>query len=137
MTPKQKRFVQEYLVDLNATQAAIRAGYKEQSARITASKNLARPDIQAALRVEFDDYQKRTRITGDMVVEELSKIALAKADDYYRDYGLELKVSDKIRALELLGKHLGTFTERIAIAGPDPAVVAEVEALMRELDEDE
>ena len=129
MTPKQKRFVQEYLVDLNATQAAIRAGYREQSARITASKNLARPDIQEAIAEGMGELARRAEITQEEVLAELKQIALAPASDVKES---TLRYSNKIRALELLGKHLGILTDRITIATIDPAVVDEVEAMIRE-----
>lgn len=129
MTPKQKRFVQEYLVDLNATQAAIRAGYREQNARITASKNLARLDIQAAIAEGMGELARRTEITQGEVLAELKQIAIAPASDAK---GSDLRYANKIRALELLGKHLGILTDRISIATIDPAVVDEVESMIRE-----
>lgn len=134
MTPKQKRFVQEYLVDLNATQAAIRAGYREQNARITASKNLARPDIQAAIAEGMGELARRTEITQGEVLAELKQIALAPASDAK---GSDLRYANKIRALELLGKHLGILTDRISIAAIDPERVKEVEELVKELSGDE
>lgn len=109
LTPKQQRFVAEYTVDFNATVATIRAGYSEKTAAQQGYKLLQMPEIQEAIQEEFTDRQKRTRITGDQVVEELAKIAQAKVHDYYRDYGLEIKMSDKIKVLELLGKYLGIF----------------------------
>ena len=63
---------------------------------------------------------------------ELAKIAFAKAEDYYHDYGLEIKVSDKTKALELLGKHCAIFIEKIAISGITPEMVQEVEAMVRD-----
>ena len=62
-TPKQARFVEEYLVDLNATQAAIRAGYSKKTARQVASENLTKPDIQEAIAAAQDDRSERTGIT--------------------------------------------------------------------------
>jgi phage terminase small subunit len=129
---KQERFVVEYLVDLNATAAAIRAGYSERTAAQKGYGLLQMPEVQEAITSENGDRQKRTKVTADQVVSELASIAFAKADEYYRDFGLELKVSDKTKALELLGKHFGTFTDKIAISGIDPKAVEEVEALIRD-----
>ncbi len=109
LTPKQKRFVAEYTVDCNATAAAIRAGYSNKTAKQKGYGLLKIPEVQEAIQEEIVKRQKRTQITGDMVVEELDKIARSKVEDYYRDYGLEIKMNDKLKALELLGKHLGIF----------------------------
>ena len=75
MTPKQERFVEEYLVDLNATQAAIRAGYSEQTARVIGHENLTKPDIQKAITAAREKQQRRVEITADRVLEEYAKIA--------------------------------------------------------------
>jgi len=103
LTEKQKRFVSEYLVDLNATQAAARAGYKDPNiGRQLITKNNVLDAIQKAIK----DRENRTEITQDKVMEELGKVAFAKAADYTDS---KLKYASKLRALELLGKHLGLF----------------------------
>lgn len=75
LTAKQARFVEEYLVDLNATQAAIRAGYSEQTARVIGHENLTKPDIQKAITAAREKQQRRVEITADRVLEEYAKIA--------------------------------------------------------------
>ena len=65
LTPKQARFVEEYLVDLNATQAAIRAGYSESTARAIGHENLTKPDIQEAIAEARGKQQQRTEITAN------------------------------------------------------------------------
>ncbi len=84
LTPKQRRFVDEYLVDLNATQAAIRAGYSEKTAYSTGSENLKKPEIAAALAVAQDKRAERTQVTADRVIAELAKIGFANMADYMR-----------------------------------------------------
>lgn len=74
LTPKQMLFVKEYLVDLNATQAALRAGYSEKTAYSIGEENLKKPDIAAAIKVEMDKRAERTEITQDKVVRELAKL---------------------------------------------------------------
>lgn len=106
LTPKQERFVQEYLVDLNATQAAIRAGYKEKTAGAIGSENLKKPEIQSALQRALKDREERTEVTQDYVIKKLVEIADKEASDAQDS---ELKYSNKLRALELLGKHTGAF----------------------------
>ena len=96
-TPKQNHFVQEYLIDLNATQAAIRAGYSELTARQMGAENLSKPNIAAAICEAKKTRSKRTEITQDRVLEELARIAFANVGDY-------LKVGENgILALDLAG----------------------------------
>ena len=160
MNARQQQFVEEYLIDPNATQAAIRAGYSRKTARSIGQENLTKPDIAAAVKQAQDARAERTRITADMVVQELALHAFGRMGDFYaRDTGrmlevhemppevqarlasvkltrerthstsdgvdettvieatIEFKIWDKIRSLELLGRHLGMFTERVAVSG--------------------
>ena len=78
MTPKQQRFVEEYLVDLNATQAALRAGYSAKTARTIAAENLAKPNIQARISTLKQARSERTQIEADRVVQELARVAFAR-----------------------------------------------------------
>lgn len=82
MNQKQQRFVEEYLVDLNATQAAIRAGYSQSSARNHAHRMMTNDDIQDAIARAQAERSERTGITADQVLEELAKIGFANMDDY-------------------------------------------------------
>ena len=147
MTKKQKRFVEEYLIDLNATQAAIRAGYSPSSANAIGTENLAKPCISAAVNKALAERSRRTGINADRVVKELARIAFVKITDVVHtddvtirqdaseddlaavqsvkvktmdsDKGSseerEVKLNDKIRALELLGKHLGMWDDRFSV----------------------
>lgn len=103
LTSKQKAFVQEYLIDLNATQAARRAGYKnpEIGRQLITNHNVSSA-IQAALKAR----EKRTEVTQDYVIAKLREIVEKDASD---GPDSELKYANKIRALELLGKHTGAF----------------------------
>ena len=165
LTPKQQRFCDEYLIDLNATQAAIRAGYSAKNADKIGSELLGKTRVAEYIEVRKADRVARTEITQDMVLRELANIAFSNATDYanivekdamievegnmipmhdadgnqvkYRTVepvltenlteeqkkalavikkgrdGFEVKPYDKVRALELLGKHLGMWTERV------------------------
>jgi len=84
LTAKQQRFVEEYIVDLNATKAAIRAGYSVKSARQIGAENLSKPYIQAAIQEAMDRRAVRTDITADDVLAELAKIGFANLEDYIR-----------------------------------------------------
>lgn len=79
LTPKQRCFVEEYLIDFNATQAAIRAGYSEDSARTTGPENLLKPVVQEAIGKAIARRSKRTEVTADRVVRELARIAFLDA----------------------------------------------------------
>lgn len=102
-TEKQKRFVKEYLVDLNATAAARRAGYKDPNiGRQLITKNNVSEAIQRAIA----DRNERAEVNQDYVIRKLMEIADREASDAQDS---ELKFANKIRALELLGRHLGIF----------------------------
>ena len=102
LTPKQAAFVHEYLIDLNATQAAIRAGYKEKNARAMAAENLSKPDIQKAIQEAREAREKRSMITVEWVLSQIASIAQDE----------EAQQRDRLKALELLGKHLGMWEKR-------------------------
>src|SRR4051812_9638179 len=75
LTAKQQRFVEEYLVDLNATQAAIRAGYSEKTAYKIGAENLRKPQIQEAVAQARGKLSKQTQITSERVLQEYARLA--------------------------------------------------------------
>jgi phage terminase small subunit len=87
MTPKQQQFVKEYLVDLNATQAAIRAGYSAKTANEQASRLLANVKIAEAVAAAQQERSERTEITQDMVLRELAKIGFSDVRSLFDDGG--------------------------------------------------
>lgn len=144
LTAKQQRFVDEYLIDLNATQAAIRAGYSADTAMEQGYQLLQKTSVSNAISQAMAHRSRRTGITQDRVLRELAKVAFvnandvidtdsatvradATADDLACIQSVKVKVSesemgsssereiklyDKMRALEMLGKHLGIFERR-------------------------
>ena len=94
MTPKQKRFCEEYLIDLNATQAAIRAGYSERTAYSIAQENLKKPEIQEYIDKLVKEREKRTEITQDRVLKELAKLAFVDPRKFYDSEGKLIPVHD-------------------------------------------
>ena len=147
LNAKQQRFVEEYLIDLNATQAAIRAGYSVKTAKEIGCENLTKPNIQEAIDKLMAERSKRTGVNQDRVIQELARIAFVNpqnvinADDgsvradasdddlaciqsvkvktMSGDKGYseerEVRLNDKMKALELLGKHLGMFKDKVEL----------------------
>lgn len=94
LTAKQAAFVDEYLIDLNATQAAIRAGYSENTASETGYENLRKPQIAEAIKEAQDKRSERTEITQDMVVKELARIAFLDIRQAFDEEGKLLPIKD-------------------------------------------
>jgi len=113
LTPKQQAFVNEYLIDLNATQAAIRAGYSVKTAQMIGSENLSKPIIQEAVQQALDARADRVEITADNVLKEIATIAFAQIniDD------TTIKTPDKLKGLEMLGRHLVLFSDKLIHEG--------------------
>lgn len=104
LTPKQEQFCREYLIDLNATQAAIRAGYSAKTARAIGAENLTKPDIAARIESLMAGRLKRTDLSGGWVVDRLKEAA-------EKNLGAEASQAAGIKALDLLGRHFGIFGE--------------------------
>lgn len=98
LTPKQRRFVAEYLLDLNATQASIRAGYSRHSAKQIGTENLSKPALVAAIKEAQDERAKRNGISQDLVIEELKRLGTSDLRDYttWDDKGVHYFSSDEI-----------------------------------------
>ena len=161
LTEKQQRFVDEYLIDLNATQAAIRAGYSVKTAKDIGCQNLAKLNIQQAIAEQMAERSKRTGVNQDRVVLELAKIAFVNAADVInaedatiklsatsddtaaiqsvkvkiiptkKGEGIEreVRLNDKLKALELLGKHLGMWNDKLDVSVNIPVVISGEEQL--------
>ncbi len=103
LTPKQQRFVEEYLVDLNATQAAIRAGYSKKTAGPIAAENLSKPIIQTAIQKAKAERSKRTSIDQNYVLENLKKLVeRCMREDDFNPAGAN-------SALDKLARHVGFY----------------------------
>lgn len=168
LKPKQKVFCEEYIIDLNGTQAAARAGYSKKTSNEIAAELLAKPSIKAYIQLLLDARSQKTEITAARVLKELAAIAFANIDDFvkvteeevietvqgedggmtpnkrrYRTVevfptdtvdkekipaissikqgksGIELKIHDKEKALELLGRHLGMWNDKLQLGADD------------------
>jgi phage terminase small subunit len=178
LTDKQLRFCEEYIIDLNATQAALRAGYSEKTAYSIGDENLRKPEIQSKISELQKKRSKRTEITADMVLRELAIIGFSKITDYLKvtnpksiedvdvpfpgeepeqeeqgcafaivevldtdkmkpeaipaiasikqgRNGIELKLHDKVKALEGIGRHLGMFNDKVDVTSKGESLNAD------------
>ena len=164
LTKKNEVFCKEYLIDLNATQAAIRAGYSVDSAGSIGSELLKKPEIRARVGKEMADRSKRVGINADRVLRELGRIAFVNPDDLidlstatvkpgaspddlsaiagvkvkyvpHNDFDengdpvvedaieREVRLHDKLKALELCGRHLGMFKDDPTATAPVTVVI--------------
>ncbi|TIN82237.1 terminase small subunit [Mesorhizobium sp.] len=158
MTPKQEQFVREYLIDLNATQAAIRAGYSAKTAYSQGERLLKNDEIAAAIEAAKTERSEETKIDAAWVLKRLAEEAQADMADLYTETGaikpvhewpliwrqglvagikhqelrdsegnrtgefiIDVKVSDRVRRLELIGKHVAVkaFEEQVNVTGLD------------------
>lgn len=147
LTPKQERFCQEYVIDLNATQAAIRSGYSKKTATSIGQENLTKLDIAARVKGLQMEIAKEQRVTQGRVVAELAKLAFTDLSDVVemdgdtpriREFseldesklgaiaeisetrqGRKIKMHDKKGALDSLARHLGMFNDRMEHTGAE------------------
>lgn len=111
LTPKQARFVEEYLLDLNAAAAARRAGYSEKNADSIAAQLLRKTKVFEAVQSAVAARSAKAEITAEYVLENLKRLSERCMSEE------EFAPSAAARALELLGKHLGLFSDRVELSG--------------------
>lgn len=158
LTDRQRRFVAEYLIDLNATQAAIRAGYSVKSADKIGPELLGKTRVGEAIRAAQSERSERTEITQDRVLEELAALAFAHMGQFatwskesvslkdstkldpravsevkqsVKQFGTDIgiKLHDKLGALKLLGQHLGMFDSSTDPDSTQRILITEVEVI--------
>lgn len=154
LTPKQEAFVREYLIDLNGTQAAIRAGYSAKGAKVQAVRLLTNANVSAAIAAQKAKRAERTQIDADWLLTRLAEESTADVADLYNEDGTlkpvkdwpliwrqglvagldveeirvegvvvgsirKLKLSDRIKRLELIGRHIdvGAFKDKVEHSG--------------------
>lgn len=149
LTPKQKIFCDEYLIDLNATRAykkAYPSVKKDDTAAVNGNRLLRNAKVKEYIDKRMKDREKRTEITQDMVLKELAAIAFSNGADFAKvtddnmvhivptdelpenkkkaiaaiketKFGINIETCDKVKALELIGKHLGMFKDKVELSG--------------------
>lgn len=161
LNERQLRFVDEYMVDMNATQAAIRAGYSPKTAYSIGVQLLKKLEIQAELQKKRDKLAQKLEISQERVINELAAVAFANGADYARitaqgyvefiptddlpkeklaaiagikssQSGTEVKLGDKLRALEMLGKYLGLFDGQQTAEQPENNLLDALNGMTKE-----
>ena len=138
LTDKQKMFVKEYLIDLNATQAAIRAGYSESTAKEIGCENLTKPNIAEAIQEAMSERSEKVEIKAEDVLTGIKDLTKLVSDPVNEEFN----ATAGFKGYELLGKHLKLFTEKIEHTGKisfekmsDEELDNIVESLSQEIDE--
>ena len=150
LTPKQARFVEEYLTDLNATQAAIRAGYSDRVSSEIGYQLLQKTSVQSAIDACQRERSARTGVTADRVVQEIARVAFSSLRDVMTwgpsgakvrpdneitadaaasiaeiaetNTGVKVKLHNKVAALEQLAKHVGLYNDRATAPAAETVV---------------
>ena len=153
MTQRDNMFAHEYIIDLNASAAAIRAGYSPKTAKDAAAwireEDPKKPKVKELVDKLIAERSRRTGVTADRVLIELAKVAFANAGDIVdfetgkvrkdarnddkaaiqsvsvkrgKSDEYDVRLLDKTRALELLGKHMGMFTDNVSLDVKEPVI---------------
>lgn len=132
MTRKQQRFVTEYLVDCNATQAAIRAGYSEQTARFIGAENLSKPYIKQAIADKMEEMKSERIADAEEIIIYLTSVLRGQSESSVvlvcdNEVVTVTKTPDekeRLKAAELLGKRYGLFTDKVNLEGAVPVIIS-------------
>lgn len=136
MTAKQQRFCDEYLIDLDGTKAAIRAGYSPRTAAAIASENLRKPKLQQYIAERMAEKEKQLIADQDEVLRYLTAVLRGESEseivvvvssgDFMTEAKRVKKAPDekeRLKAAELLGKRYGLYTDKMDVTGAVPVVI--------------
>lgn len=142
MTAKQKRFCDEYLIDLNATQAAIKAGYSKKTAAVIATENLRKPNIKEYIDKRMEEKEKSLIADQDEVLRYLTSVlrgesqsevvVIESTGDFMSQARTMQKAPDekeRLKAAELIGRRYRLFTDKMEVASAIPVVISGADQL--------
>lgn len=133
MTDKQRRFCDEYLIDCNATQAAIRAGYSPKTAYSIGEENLKKPELKTYIDERLEQLHSEKTADAQEVMEYLTSVMrgehkeqiLALCGDGMQEIqDIDVSAKDRIKAAELIGKRYGMFKDAVDLGGAVPVVIS-------------
>lgn len=134
MTAKQKRFCDEYLIDTNGAQAAIRAGYSPKAAKEQAARLLTNANIKSYIEERMAAIQDKNVADAEETMRYLTSVLRGEATDEIlrlNGEGIQVKdevsaaTKDRLKAAELLGKRYGLFSDKVNISGSVPVMFAD------------
>lgn len=126
MTEKQKRFCDEYLIDCNATQAAIRAGYSEKTAYSVGNENLKKPELKEYIDEQLERMHSEKIADGEEVLKYLTAVMRGEhteqvlqliGDGRQKISNIDVSAKERLKAAELIGKRYGLFTDKVELDG--------------------
>lgn len=133
LNARQRRFVDEYLIDLNATQAAIRAGYSEKTARQIGDRLLSNVDIRAAVDTQLEKIHNEKTADAQEVLEYLTSVMRGEMTDetlrfigegYQEKINIAVSAKDRLKAAELIGKRYNLFADKLNLEGALPVILS-------------
>lgn len=132
MTPRQQKFCDEYLINGNATEAAIRAGYSRKTAKQTGSENLAKPDLRAYIDEQLEKIHSAKIADAEEVLKYLTSVMRGEhTEQVLKLIGegvqtvtdIDVSAKERLKAAELIGKRYGLFTDKVGLEGAVPVII--------------
>lgn len=133
MNARQKRFCDEYLIDCNATQAAIRAGYSQKTAKSIGQENLTKPDLKAYIEEQLERLHNEKTADAQEVLEYLTAVMRGQhreqtlqlvGDGVQTITDIDVSAKERLKAAELIGKRYGMFKDNLDVGGSIPVVIS-------------
>lgn len=133
MNARQKRFCDEYLIDCNATQAAIRAGYSPKTAKSIGQENLTKPDLKAYIDEQLERLHNEKTADAQEVLEYLTAVMRGQhteqtlqlvGDGVQTITDIDVSAKERLKAAELIGKRYGMFKDNLDVGGSIPVVIS-------------
>lgn len=133
MNARQKKFCDEYLVDCNATQAAIRAGYSQKTAKQIGQENLTKPDLKAYIDEQLEQMHNKKTADAQEVLEYLTAVMRGQhteqtlqliGEGVQKIADIDVSAKERLKAAELIGKRYGMFKDNLDVGGAVPVVIS-------------